>query len=217
VIYLNDNGGTHGVRIWNAGMRGGKGGPTNGGTRAMSLWRWPGTLKPATVEALTAHLDFFPTFAELAGAKVPEAVAAKLEGFSLVPLLQDPNAKWHDDRMLVSHVGRWKPGTAPVKCGRCSVRWRQYLYFPVGPGGGRLYDLKADPGETRDIAGEKADVVKRLAKAYDVWWEETLPCLDNEEAHKTAPKINPMKELYWKQFKGPGPNSAPPPAGMNFR
>ena len=215
VIYINDNGGTAGCSVWNAGMKGTKGTASNGGTRAMSLWRWPGTLAPASVDALTAHLDLFPTFAELAGAKVPEAVASKLEGFSLLPLLRDPKAPGHDDRMLVTHVGRWNPGAAPEKLGRCSIRWRQYLYFPSGKGG-TLYDLKADPGETKDIAPEKADVAGRLAKAYDAWWEATLPCLENEEAYKTAPKINPFRDLYWKQFKGPGPNDAPPPEGMTF-
>ena len=55
-------------------------------------------------------------------------------------------------------------------------------------------------------------MTERLAKAYDAWWTETLPCLENETAYKTAPKINPFKELYWKQFQGPGPNNAPPPA-----
>jgi arylsulfatase len=210
VIYINDNGGTAGCRLYNAGMKGTKGTAHNGGARAMSLWRWPGTLNPGPVEALTAHLDLYPTFAELTGAKVPEATTSKWEGFSLVPLLQDPKAAWHDERMLVTHVGRWNPGTPPVKYGNCSLRWKQWLCFPTDKKDSELYDLKADPGETKSIAGEHPDVVEKLAKAYDEWWEATLPCLDNEDAHKTAPKVNPFKELYWKQFKGPGPNNAAP-------
>jgi arylsulfatase len=213
VIFMNDNGGTAGCGVWNAGMRGTKGTAHNGGTRGMSLWRWPGTLKPAACEKLTAHIDIFPTFAELAGAKVPETVAAKLEGFSLLPLLEKPDAPWHDDRMLVTHVGRWQPGTEPVKYGACSVRWQQYLMVRDGKRWA-LHDLKADPGEKTDVSDKHADVVEKLDKAYDTWWEETLPCLDNEAAHKTAPKINTFKELYWKQFKGPGPNNVKPPADL---
>ena len=212
VVFMNDNGGTAGCRIWNAGMRGTKGTASNGGTRAMSLWRWPGTLSPGPVDALTAHLDLFPTFSELAAAKIPESTAAKLEGFSLLPLLQNPRAKWHDDRLLFTHVGRWAPGDEPAKYGKCSVRWRQYLYFPSAQAG-QLYDLVADPGETSDIAARHPEVTEKLAKAYDAWWAATLPCLENEAAYKTAPNINPFKDLYWKQFKGPGPNNAPPPAG----
>jgi len=206
VIYLNDNGGTVGCNINNAGMRGGKCTANNGGTRAMSLWRWPGAIKPAACDKLTAHLDFFPTFAELAGAKVPEESAKKLDGFSLIPLLENPQAAWHDDRMLFTHTGRWgnmTPGAEPEKYGKCSVRWKQYLLLRVThkeTDKWCLYDLKADPGERRDIAAQYPDVVQKLDKAYDAWWAEVLPCMDNEQAYKTAPKQNPFKTQYWKQF-----------------
>ncbi|MGH7138805.1 MAG: arylsulfatase, partial [Pirellulales bacterium] len=132
VIFMNDNGGTAGCDVFNAGMRGRKGTAHNGGTRAMSLWRWPGVLQPATVDALTAHVDLFPTFAELAAAPLPKYLSDRLDGFSLVPLLGDPNAPWHDDRMLFTHVGRWKAGSPPEKFGACSVRWRQYLLAREG-------------------------------------------------------------------------------------
>ncbi len=45
VIFMNDNGGTAGVKVFNAGMRGEKVTPWEGGTRAASFWRWPGTLQ----------------------------------------------------------------------------------------------------------------------------------------------------------------------------
>jgi arylsulfatase A-like enzyme len=208
VIFMNDNGGTAGCRVFNAGMKGAKGTAHNGGTRAMSLWSWPGTLEPRSVDALTAHVDLFPTLAELVGAKVSPETAARLEGYSLLPLLRDPKAAWHDDRMLFTHVGRWEEGAAPEKFGQCSVRWRQYLYFPSA-GSAQLFDLKADPGESNDVAGQHPEVVRQLAEAYDRWWAETLPCLRNESAYKTAPTVNPIKESYWQQYHGPGPNIAP--------
>ena len=210
VIYMNDNGGTAGCEVFNAGMRGRKGTAHNGGTRAMSLWRWPGTLKPATVTALTAHIDLFPTLAELAGATLPKYLASRLDGFSLVPLLQNPNAPWHDDRLLFTHVGRWPAGSSPEKLGACSVRWRQYLMVHE-PERWTLFDLKADPGEDHDLAAERPGVVQKLSATYDAWWDEVRPCLINEDAYKTAPKVNPFHALYWQQFAGPGPNNVPPP------
>jgi len=211
VIYMNDNGGFDlACKIYNAGMKGSKTMPDNGGTRAISLWRWPGALKPGDCDKLTAHIDLFPTFAELAGAKVPPDVAAKLEGFSLVPLLADPSAAWHDDRILFTHVGRWPLGAAPAKYGPCSVRWRQYLSVRGASGWG-LYDLKLDPGQIRDLAASHPDVVEKLDREYDQWWAQTLPLLENEQAYKTAPKVNPFKAAYWKQFSGAGPNNPPPP------
>jgi len=210
VIFMNDNGGFDlSCRIFNDGMRGSKNTPHNGGTRAISLWRWPGALKPATCERLAAHIDMFPTFAELTGAKVPPEVLSKLEGFSLVPLLADPNAAGHDDRVLFTHIGRWPMGSEPAKLNGCSVRWKNYLAVNEGKGW-TLYDLHADHGETKDLAKSDPQVMQRLERDYDAWWKDTIPLLENEQAYKTAPKVNPFKELYWKQYDGPGPNNVAP-------
>ncbi len=68
-----------------------------------------------------------------------------------------------------------------------------------------LYDLKADPAEKTDVAGSQPEQLRRMQQAYDQWWESILPCLENENA--VGPKVNPFKELYWKQFGG-GPDDA---------
>jgi len=200
VIFMTDNGGTSGLRVFNAGMRSGKGTPYNGGTRVPCFWRWPGTLKPGEVDKLTAHIDIFPTLCDLAGTKPPEGV--KLDGFSLVPLLADPQAAW-PDRYLFTHVGRWPRGkAAQSKYARCSVRHGRYIMVAMGGRKWQLYDLEADPGEKNDIAAQHPDIVRKLEAAYDKLWDEILPCLENENA--VGPKVNPFKELYWKQFGRPG-------------
>ena len=68
-----------------------------------------------------------------------------------------------------------------------------------------LYDLKVDPGETTNVIAEHPDVVATLRAAYEQWWKDVQPLLVNENA--AGPKMNPMKELYWKQFGG-GPDEA---------
>jgi len=199
VVFMNDNGGTAGVQVYNAGMRAGKGTPYNGGTRAASFWRWPGTLSPGDVDKLAAHIDVFPTLAELAGAEIPDAVAAKLDGRSLVPLLKAANAPW-PDRYLFTHVGRWEKGKASEsKYAKCAVRNSRFRLV----NNAELYDLKADPGERHNVMGEHPQVVAEMRAAYDRWWEEILPCLENENV--VGPKVNPFKELYWKQYGG-GPD-----------
>jgi len=205
VIWATDNGGTAGVRVYNAGMRGQKGTPYEGGTHVPAFFRWPGHFPAGTeVGKLTAHLDLFPTFAEIAGAKIPEDVAAKLEGRSLVPLLTgDPNAQW-PDRYLFTHVGRWPKGKAAAsKYLKCSVRNSRYALVSAAPGGEKaweLFDLKEDAGQTTNVADKHPEVVKELEAAYDKWWESILPDLVNEDA--VGPKVNPFKEEYWKQFGG---------------
>ena len=204
LIFMTDNGGTAGVRTYNAGMRAGKGTPYRGGTRVPALWRWRGKLpKGLDVPHLTAHVDVLPTLAELAGAPLPAGVS--LDGRSLVPLLASAVAGW-PDRTLFTHVGRWDRGkAAESRYSLCSVRTARYHL--VNPLRDRvkweLYDVRDDPGETRDLAAERPHVVERLRRQLDGWWGEVLPDLVNENL--TGPRLNPFKELYWKQFGG-GPD-----------
>jgi len=206
VVFMNDNGGTGGLQVFNAGMRGGKNSPWLGGTRAASFWRWPGTFRPADVNALAANIDFFPTIAELAGARLSPEVKAQVEGRSLVPLLRKPDAPW-PDRVLFTHIGRWERGqAAQAKYHNCSVRntrWQMVCASKSGEKQWQLFDVKADPGEKTDLATQHPEVVKELDAAYDKWWDSLQPQLVNENA--VGPKINPFKALYWKQFGG-GPD-----------
>ena len=210
VIFLGtDNGGTAGVKLFNAGMRGAKGTPYQGGTRAPSFWRWPVKFKGGRdVSVLTAHVDVFPTLAEIAGVKLTGDVAAQVEGRSLMPLLLNPQAPW-DDRSLVTHVGRWEKGkAAESKYRACSIRNTRFTLVNDT----ELYDLQNDPGESKNVIRQFPEDVKKLREAYDKWWTDVQPMLVNENV--VGPKVNPFKELYWKQF-GSGPNSGILPK-MNF-
>lgn len=199
VIYLGtDNGGTAGKSIFNAGMKGGKGTTYQGGTRAPCFFRWPAGGIPAAAEcdALSAHLDLFPTFAELTGATLSDEVKQQVEGRSLLPLLKNPQAKWAD-RTLVHHVGRWQKGKATEsKYAKCAIQNSRFTLV----NNDELYDLEADPGETKNVIAEHPDVVATLRTAYDQWWSGVLPLLVNEDA--VGPSINPFQELYYKQFGG---------------
>ena len=210
-VYMNDNGGTAGTKIFNAGMRSTKGTPWLGGTRAISYWSWPGTLTPADCKALAAHIDFFPTIAELAGIQIPEAVQPQVEGRSLVPLLQDPKAPWAD-RRLFTHVGRWERFSDPSESKYRSAAVRNTRWSMVSDSKGsfpnwQLFDLSVDYGQSKDVMHEHPEVAKELAAAYDAWWETCLPLMVNEKA--VGPSINPFQALYYKQFGG-----SPTPAAL---
>lgn len=132
VILMNDNGSTEGGQLYNAGMRGLKTSVWPGGTRAFSYWRWPGTLEPRTEGALTGYVDIFPTFAELAGAEIPEAVAAELDGYSLVDLLKSPEGDFPRDRLLITHGARWESGFAEQhKYTQAGVHQGDYLAIRI--------------------------------------------------------------------------------------
>ena len=135
VVFMNDNGQTEGLDVYNAGMRGCKCTVWEGGSKAMSFWKWPGHWKPHAVENLTAHLDVVPTLCELAGVKIPEQVESNLEGFSLLPLLEsEAPISWHDSRLLIHNVGRWPSGLARShKHAMCGVRQGHKLLIRSTP------------------------------------------------------------------------------------
>jgi arylsulfatase A-like enzyme len=205
VVFMTDNGGTVGIKLFNAGMRGAKVTPYLGGTRVPLFVSWPGHFPQGVdVDALTAHIDVFPTFAELTGAKIP----ANLDGRSLVPLLRDKNAAW-PDRTLFTHVGRWDKGKADAsKYVLCSVRTSQYHLVQASKKDvvWQLFDVRAEYGEQTDLAAKHPDVVRDLRGRLDRWWKEIRPDLVNEDA--VGPRYNPFHVLYWKQFGG-GPKDAP--------
>jgi arylsulfatase len=188
-------------------MRGAKCTPLLGGTRAASFWWWPGVLPPGDVSALTAHIDYFPTIAEIAGLELRAGVRRQVEGRSLVPLLMDHAVPW-PERILFTHVGRWPKGAPPgnYKYADCSVRSPQWHMVSASSGMERnwmLFDVGADLGEKTDVAAQHPEIVARLDEAYDGWWASVQPMLVNENA--PLPKVNPFKALYWKQFGGRPP------------
>lgn len=211
VIFMTDNGGTVGVKDFNAGMRGAKVTPWEGGTRVPSFWRWKGTLEPKEIPQLTAHVDYFRTLTELAGAEVPAEVSGLVEGRSLLPLLKLTGAEW-PDRTLVTHMGRWERGQAEAAMySNCSIRNSRYALVsvpakprqPVTKPDWQLFDLQADPAQQTSIATREPEVVDQLARAYDAWWLSILPDLSNEDAPVTG--TNTFHDLFWKQF----PNGFP--------
>ena len=135
VIFMNDNGETKGLDVYNAGMRGCKCTIWHGGSRAMSFWRWPNHWKPHTDMHLTAHLDVLPTLCELAGATLPADLQPKLDGYSLLPMLESTTPPiWHEDRILFQHVARWPAGQAAShKYAQCAVRQGNYLLLRSRP------------------------------------------------------------------------------------
>lgn len=201
VIFMTDNGGTAGVQIFNAGMRGAKVTPYRGGTRVPALWRWPAGFQGGVdISQLTAHIDILPTFAEIAGVPVPEQI--RLDGRSLLPLLKDRSATWAD-RTLFTHVGRWERGQAAAsKYAKCSVRNTRYQLVNAVSHGEKweLFDVQNDPGEKTNIIEDRPEIANALKKQLDGWWDEVQPDLVNEAA--IGPKENPFKELYQKQFPG---------------
>jgi arylsulfatase len=214
LIFMNDNGTAAGQSVFNAGMRGAKGSPWVGGTRANSLWCWPGVIQNGESTEFVAHIDFFPTMADLAGIEWTDLMRSQVDGRSLVPILHGINEKW-PDRFLVTHVGRWPKGANPDDYKYSAASVRDSRWAMVNPNGKplakgetpswQLYDLKSDYGQNRDVASQHPGIVMEMQDAIDKWWQECRPKMINEQA--SGPKLNPFAVRYWNQFGG-GPTES---------
>ena len=181
LVFISDNGavmnapglqGLSPAKVFNAGMSGGKNSAHEGGTRVPSFWRWPAGFKGGVdVDQLASNIDFFPTVAELAGAKIPGEL--KLDGRSLVPLLKDPKAPW-EDRFIFIHTGNWGGTAADAKMKGFAVRSNQFRLVENG----KLYDIKADRGEKKNVIAEHPDVAAKMRAAYDQYWAEVEPAVE---------------------------------------
>ncbi len=205
VIYLGtDNGGTAGRKIFNAGLKGGKGSAYQGGTLSPCFFRWPKGGIPAGAEcnALSAHLDLFPTLAEITGATLSAEVKQQVEGRSLLPVVEEPQGGVGGPHARASQSAAGKKAKPlPQNSSNCAIQNSRFTLV----NNSELYDLKADPGETKNVIAEHPEVVATLRAAYDQWWADVQPLLVNESV-TNVPTINPLKELYYKQFGG-GPDA----------
>ncbi len=168
LIYLNDNGGTAGVKLFNAGMRGHKTEYYEGGHRAACFLRWPaGHLRqPTDLDELTEVQDLAPTLLELCGLPTPKNV--HFDGISLAPLLTG-KVDTLPERMLVVQYGQ-----RPEKWDG-AVMWRKWRLVK----GKELYDLRRDPGQKTDVAAEHPDVLQKMRAHYEKWWADVAPHLDD--------------------------------------
>jgi arylsulfatase A-like enzyme len=147
--------------------RGRKGGPYEGGTRVPFLASWPSRIAPGVSDALICQVDLLATLADLAGRPSPEGAGA--DGVDLLPALLGKSTSGRDDlveqaAVLAYRRGPWKlitgsrtnPGNGKAKA--------QAKNAPRDP---ELFNLADDPGETRDLAAARPDVVKDLTERLD--------------------------------------------------
>jgi arylsulfatase len=214
IVFMNDNGTAAGQTVFNAGMRGAKGSPWLGGTRANSLWCWPGVIQNRDSSEFVANIDFFSTIADIAGVEWTDLMRSQVEGRSLAAILQGTQETW-PNRFLVTHVGRWPKGANPDDYKYSAASIRDNRWALVNPNGKplangespkwQLFDLTNDYGQSSDIASEHPTVVKEMQDAIDKWWNDCRPKMINEQAN--GPRLNPFAVRYWNQFGG-GPTEA---------
>jgi uncharacterized sulfatase len=153
--------------------------PFDGGIRSPILVSWPGHIKPTVVAAPASAVDLMPTLLKLVGARVP----ADGDGLDLLddaalkarPFVAGQNST-HDIRKLGNPAAslryRWLVAgdlklivSSGLKTGETANGSTDATEPP------RLFDLKADPAEQRDLAADRPADVERLTALLDGWWD----------------------------------------------
>lgn len=137
--------------------------------RVMLLVRGPGVPAGRVLEHLTGNIDLAPTFAELAGAPIPDFV----DGRSLVLLLREnpPTSDAWRQGFLIEHWNQSRGGALlategvleppdPMELEHAhqwaipefaAIRTKDYLYVEYVTGERELYDLNADPYQLESL------------------------------------------------------------------
>ncbi len=171
VVFTSDNGptynrlgGSDSEFFKSAGpFRGLKGSLYEGGIRVPMIVRWPGHIQPGTTsDRLTGFEDWMPTLLELAGCK--SAIPRDLDGLSFAATLlgqrQEPRPFLYREfpgygGQQFVRVGNWKGIRQHLKPAGQNAKPQLHL---------ALYDLDQDPGESRDVAAQHADIVAKLER-----------------------------------------------------
>ncbi|AMV31024.1 Arylsulfatase [Pirellula sp. SH-Sr6A] len=134
----------------NGPYRDGKGSLYEGGTRVCALANWPGKIQPGKVDGLIHVVDLFPTIAKLCGASAtPEK---PLDGLDVWGTISRGTASPRTE--IVYNV---EPFRAGIRQGDWKLIWRTPL-----PESMELYNIKYDPAEAKDLAGQNPDIVATL-------------------------------------------------------
>ena len=200
IVFTSDNGPwlSYGDHAGSAGpLREGKGTMFEGGTREPCIVRWPGKIPAGKVcTQLATAMDIFPTFASLAGGKLPPH---KIDGYDIWPLLSgQPGARTPYEVWYCYHMGQLKGVRTPRWKLLFPCRYRTLDGRPGGTGGIpvkysykdiglALFDMENDFCETTNVADQHPDVVEQLMK----YGEQARAELGDELTGATGSGVRP--------------------------
>jgi arylsulfatase B len=199
VVFLNDNGGGGSTNLYarhsrnyanNQPLRGHKFDVLEGGVRVPMIIRWPGQVPADYVyKEMVSSTDVYPTTVAAAGLQMPKGQAA--DGVDLLPFINGKTqSKPHEWLCWQNRAWRQRGGkgvviptpkvhNSAIRKGNWKlVRMNEKIGSEVPPPAWKLYDLKKDIGEQKDLAKQNGDVVKELSAHFAKWRSAMHPTVE---------------------------------------
>lgn len=170
IIFMSDNGGLASAPRWrdgtpdtqNAPLSSGKGSLNEGGIRVPMIVSWPGIVTPAS--ECSDYLiieDFYPTILEIGGVKRYDR--SNVDGISFMPMLRQKGSTSPGRPLVWNFPNVWGNNGRGINL-NCAIRkddWKLVYYYLSGRK--ELYNIPRDIGETRDLAADRPDIVRKLS------------------------------------------------------
>jgi len=173
VIYLSDNGPANlDDNRFMGGLRGHKGDVLEGGIKTPLLVHWSGVLNAQRIDdARASVIDLVPTLLDICGAS-PER--PDLDGISLWKLWRNEVSKLPDRDLIFQ-----SNANGDLDSNYAVIRDPWKLVFSGGYTGKRkcelkLYNLRSDPGESRDLGTLEAETLTEMQTSYRNWVKSLL-------------------------------------------
>ena len=172
LIFTSDNGGVEysdPEATDNQPFKGGKACLYEGGVRVPTIVWQPGRFEGGQwSDAVIDCTDFLPTVAELTSNAAPDGI----DGQSMVSLLENPKAKgpertliWHypfNVKVMHPDYNQPLPPQSAIRVGDYKMIWNWH-------GRLELYNIPADPTESKDLSKEMPELTEKLHKQLKDW------------------------------------------------
>ena len=162
IVFLSDNGGNFDHGANNYPLKGSKGDAWEGGYRVPMFFHYPKKLgKGLKFDFPVSSLDLYPTFSNLANAKIPKD--KKLDGKDIMEAVKN-NTEPHKEDMI--YCLRYRHGFSDV-----GARLGDWKITRMGNEPWRLTNITEDIGEKKNMAGRYPERLKKMITETQKWTE----------------------------------------------
>ncbi len=171
VIFMTDNGPQQTRYV--AGMRGRKGSVYRGGVRVPFYMRLPTLFNgEKDIETTAAHIDILPTLSKICNVDLPKN--RKIDGKSLLPLIQDKTINWTDRSLFFYWTRRYPELYNNMALQKGTYKLVGHNDYNAAIEDFELFNLEKDPYEQNNIIDKNKSVANQLKTELDQYYTELI-------------------------------------------